>query len=912
MKTVRQLLQITERTAKCLEKMPVRSIVDFDNEAGLLLSDFTDECSAVREKCLPLLQFNYNNLQDNEIEELISQIRHNVKNKTHVALLPDGRFTHDEFGSLAIEIPSVMNWQSGDEGQNFVITYDNSIEEKARGRLNQLITDMLLSLPGKSIRLHLVDLTYSAQCIFLTRHLDNSIYGKLISSKSEWEGTIKEMRAKMSRSVEDYGDVVSYNKENNKIVVPYDVVVITDYRKSLSYLQDIRPLFENGRKGGIYFILMNNADHPLSDYSTESLLSDRLFYQETDVRGFVSSNPNAFVKFTPFLQDKAFEIPIFNYINEEALKDDTPNVEIDYEKMLSESFQLIGNSASIPVGFTQDGRIINFNLDIISDVHNFILGQSGTGKSVFLHNIILGGMARYSPLELQFYLMDFKIGGVEFNRYKGEKHVKALLVDNSDAQITLEILREIANRMKERGKLLRQCGVSNIVEYNKLNPSERMPRIVFVADECHVMFPSSGDRKNRQFNIEIASIMTKIAKEGRSQGVHLILATQTLAQTEIPSEILNNITDFFLLKCVPTDSEKLVIGSSEITGKLKTGQVLHHEETDEVFKSNYLPTNEAVRIIGDINKKAENFSSDQFYFAGSQIFKLDDSVKSSIEGKGSMMILGRSIDTKMSVVSIPMKNEYADNLILFGINDEGQVSRTTMSALRSLIASTAGMNHRIIVINCLAEGNESTTAILDDLSGERRIELIAPRDSGIILRDIANSIKDESAQPTTLFIIGQERFRELRMDSAIGNDESETKKTKKNDKNLPFGFEMMHFDNAPEEDHNEEDYNGDPEDDFDTYKKALEYIIRNGAEKGVHVILQIDKPKNLLFADISRADFYNMFRHLVILKCDDSINSSLSISDDVNFDNLSSDNERLRALYYNDNNNKCTLFSPFV
>lgn len=897
MRTVKQLLDITQRTANCLEKMPVRSIADFDNEAGLLLSDFTEELTVVRDNSLPLLQFNYFEPKEAGIAGILEQIRHNVKNRTHADLLPDGRFTHDEFSSLVLEMPTVMTWQNNESAQNFVITYNNSTEDKGRSRLNQLITDMLLSLPGKSIRLHLVDLTYSAQCIFLTRHLDNSIYGKLISSKNEWEEKMKEMRAKMSKSVEDYGDVVSFNKENNKIVVPYDVVVITDYRKSLSYLQDLRPLFENGRKGGIYFVLMNNADHPLSEYSNDSLLSDRMFYQETDVRDFVSSNPNAFVKFTPFLQNKTFENPLFNYINEEALKDDTPEVDIDYEKMISEDFQLIGDSASVPVGFTPDGRIVNFNLDTISDVHNFILGQSGTGKSVFLHNIILGGMARYSPLELQFYLMDFKIGGVEFNRYKGEKHVKALLVDNSDAQITLEILREIANRMKERGKLLRKCGVSNIVEYNKLNPNDRMPRIVFVADECHVMFPSSDDRKNLRINTEIASIMTKIAKEGRSQGVHLILATQTLAQSEIPREILNNITDFFLLKCAPTDSEILVSGSSDITGKLKTGQVLHHEETDEVFKSNYLPTNEAVRIIGEINKKAESFPSNQFYFVGSQIFKLDEKVKNSIEGKGPLMVLGRSIDTKMSVVSIPLKNEYADNLILFGINDEGQVSRTTISALRSLMASTSGMNHRIIVINCLSEGNENTAATLDDLSNEGAIELIAPRDSGITLRDLANNIKDESAQPTTLFILGQERFRELRMDNAIGLSKSEAKKS---DEDNPFGFEMM-------------DFNSDSESNFDTYRKALEYIIRNGAEQGVHVVLQIDKPKQLLFADyMPQKDFYNMFRHLVILKCDDSINTELNISEDVNFDNLSSDNERLRALYYNDNNNKCSLFSPFV
>ncbi len=896
MKTIRQLLRITERTAKCLEKMPAKSKMDFEKEAESLLSDYLDELVAVRENCLPLLQFNYDNLQDTGIIELVNQIRHNVKNKTFVELLPDSRFTHDEFGPFVIETPAVMTWQGGDSGQNFVITYDNATEEKGRKRLNQLVTDMLLSLPGKSIKLHFVDLTYSAQGIFLTQHLDNNIYGKLISSHSEWEPVENEMRAKMARSIEEYGDVVAYNKECKRIVVPYDVIVILNYRKSISYLQDLKPIFENGRKGGIYFVLMNNSDHQINDFANGSLLTDNLFYQEIDVREIGTPDKKAFIKYTPLLDNKTIEDFIFKYINEEAIKEESIDAEIDYEGMLAEDYRRIDASASIPVGFTPDGKIVDFNLDTISDVHYFILGQSGTGKSVFLHNIILGGMARYSPLELEFYLMDFKIGGVEFNRYKGEKHVKALLVDNSDAQITLEILREIAARMKERGKLLRKQGVSNIVEYNKLNPPERMPRIVFVADECHVMFPTSANRKNVRINNEISDIMTKIAKEGRSQGVHLILATQTLAESEIPREILNNITDFFLLKCAPSDSERLVSGSSETTGKLKTGQVLHHGDADDVFKSNYVPTPEAIRIIGEINLKTKSFTNTQFYFVGSQIFKLDERVKESIIGKGPMMVLGRSIDTKMSVVKVPLKNEYADNMILFGINDEEQVSRTTMSALRSLITTTDGLAYRIIVINCLSEGNHSTTSVLNDLSKEGKIEMISPRKAGVTFRDLADSIKNEQAEPTTLFILGQERFRELRMDSAIETDKSALKE---GEEDSSFGFDMT--------------FGSKQDDCFDSYRKALSYILNNGAEQGVHVILQIDKPKQLLFDDnLNHNDFYKMFRHLIILRCDNSINNNLSISDDFDFENLSSDTERLRAIYYNDSNNTCCLFSPFV
>ena len=878
--------------------MPVRSIKNFDSEAGFLLSDYVDELIQIRDRSLPLLQFNAGNSQDYENEDIMNHIRHNVKNKTYVELLPDGFFTHDVFGPLIIETPSVMSWQRGTSGKNFVITYDNASEDKGKSRLNQLITDILLSLPGKSIRLHIVDLTYSAQGIFLTRHLDNSIYGKLITSHDEWDEVMKNMRSKMSKAIEEYGDVVSYNDEHKKVVVPYDVVVLLDYRKSISYLQDLRHLFENGQKGGIYFVLMNNEDHSLNEGITDSLLTDKSFFQEMDVREIGQPDAGAFVRLAPFLQNNSLCDNIFRYINDEATREEAPSMEIDYAGMLAEDFKLIERSATIPVGFFPNGNIVDFNLDTVSDVHYFILGQSGTGKSVFLHNIILGGMAKYSPLELQYYLMDFKIGGVEFNRYRGEKHVKALLVDNSDAQITLEILREIASRMKDRGKLLRKCGVSNIVEYNKLNPTERMPRIVFVADECHVMFPSSDDRKNLRINIEIANIMTKIAKEGRSQGVHLILATQTLAQSEIPREILNNITDFFLLKCAPTDSELLVCGSSDTTGNLRTGQVLHHGDEDEVFKSNYLPTSAAIEIIGEINKKTEQFSNDQFYFVGSQLFKMDDKVKEGLAGKGPMIVLGRSIDTKMSIVTIPLKNDYADNLMLFGINDEEQVSRTTMSALRSLIISTKGTDYRIVVINCLSEGNNSTLHTLNDLLAEGEIELLSPRDSGVVLQEMAEDIKKENARPTSIFILGQERFRELRMDSKIGSRGAV--KSGESENENPFGFEMMNF-------------GGDSDGSFDTYKTALEYIIRNGSEQGVHVVMQIDKPKQLLFAEyFSQKDFFNMFRHLVILKCDDSINTDLNISEDVNFSNLSSDNERLRALYYNDTNNRCSLFSPFV
>ena len=873
MKTIKQIKQLVETIAP-----------NADSKENIELID------SLRDNFLPLFQFNIDASSSEKAQALFNKIAENVSRKSFVPYLPDGLHTADKVGNDIFETPTIMEWQSGKAGQNFVINYTNKTAEKAQGRLNQLIVDILLSLSGRSFNLHFVDLAFSAQASFLTRNLDEKLYGKLISSPNDWNQLKDELRAKMAKSLEEYGDVTKYNESKSKVLVPYDVVVVTDYQKCLNDMRDIDALFENGHKGGIYFVLMNNLDSK-NDRDIDSLLALENFYQTLDADSYGNYTKDAIIRCTPILDNPILAKACFNYINEGAELPQVEAASVDYGEMTSGGFEKIDKAMVIPVGSSEQGELVDFTLDTVSHIHCFIIGQSGTGKSVFLHDVIIGAMSKYSPEELELYLMDFKIGGVEFNRYKNEKHVKALLVDNSDIQITLEILRDISNKMRERGKLLRDNGVSNIVEYNQVNPDKKMPRIVFIADECHVMFPTMNCKEAKLYR-EISEILSKIAKEGRSQGVHLVLATQTIAQAEIPSEVINNISDFYLLKCAPGDSERLVPGSTATTSQLKTGQVLHHDiDSDVVFKSTYLPTKEAFEIIKKINDKTKKYQNDQFYFVGSQIFEIDDEVKSLLAKKTSIAF-GRSIDTKMEPVIIPLRNEYADNVMLFGINDEEQVSRTAMASIKSLRISNKDVV--IKVINCLPSDQKKTTKMLKDLESKGEIELLNPSTCGAELQSIATSIKNRDAEPMVLYILGQERFRELRMDMEIATEKPAAAAD-------DFGFDSSMFSGGSSSDS-----------DFNSYLKVIEYILKNGAEVGVHVILQIDKPKQLLFSDyLSAKEFFNMFHHLVMLKSDDNAVNTLGMSDDLRLENLSSDIERLRAIYYNETNNSYTLFTPF-
>lgn len=275
MKTIEQIKQLVEHIA-----------ISTNNKEKIELID------SVRDHFLPLFQFNLNASSSENAQDTFNKVANNTIRSSFAAYLPDGQHTFDKVGDMVIETPTIMEWQGGKAGQNFVINYTNKTKEKAQNVLNQLVVDMLLSLPGKSFNLHFVDLAFSAQASFLTRNLDEKLYGKLISNPNEWQQLKDSLRAKVAKSLEEYGDVVKYSESKNRVVVPYDVVVITDYQKCLNDMRDLDALFENGHKGGIYFVLMNNEDFK-NDRDIDSLMAMTSSYQVLDAATYGNYSKDA-------------------------------------------------------------------------------------------------------------------------------------------------------------------------------------------------------------------------------------------------------------------------------------------------------------------------------------------------------------------------------------------------------------------------------------------------------------------------------------------------------------------------------------------------------------------------------------------------------------------------------------------
>lgn len=128
MKTINQIKQLVENIAIDSQKGPVKSSGGQTKKIG---EEYIELGDAIRDKYLPLFQFNIEVTSSDSAQAVFNQISENTIRKSSVAYLPDGQHTFDKVGNMVLETPTIMEWQGGKAGQNYVINYTNKTAEKA-------------------------------------------------------------------------------------------------------------------------------------------------------------------------------------------------------------------------------------------------------------------------------------------------------------------------------------------------------------------------------------------------------------------------------------------------------------------------------------------------------------------------------------------------------------------------------------------------------------------------------------------------------------------------------------------------------------------------------------------------------------------------------------------------------------
>jgi DNA segregation ATPase FtsK/SpoIIIE, S-DNA-T family len=243
--------------------------------------------------------------------------------------------------------------------------------------------------------------------------------------------------------------------------------------------------------------------------------------------------------------------------------------------------------------------------------HTMLGGATGAGKSILLQTLVTSLLLANRPDELNLVLVDFK-GGSAFLPFQRCPHVVGLIrstgetpADVFDEAAAARVLASVRAEVRRRESMLARYG-GEIDEYWKAASRRTgmapLPRLVMIFDEFARVLETSPDFLKELVNV---------AAKGRSLGMHLVLATQSL-QGKLSPELKNNIDlRITLRQNEPADSVEVlgVPDAAAIPGRLRgRGMILCTKDetrTPRLFQSGYLgnppPTGEApparVRIV---------------------------------------------------------------------------------------------------------------------------------------------------------------------------------------------------------------------------------------------------------------------------------------------------------------------------
>ncbi len=431
------------------------------------------------------------------------------------------------------------------------------IEHEKDGQfLREMLMRLLSSAPLVQLEVILVDALSLGGIFNLARRLLNKnndfIYQQRILTESE---EIKEalkylyeyLKVNLQTKLAGYKDFAHYNgiKEDK---LPLKALFLSGVdalsSDALYYLEKIMRF---GSKNGVLSFVnleseKNKSAEDLKRYA--ELFKDRTSFERLKYLNVEVINDHGIQ--SQHMQDFATKIKAY-YEKKKAVKRELKDLQKD-KKFWTESSQL---KVSVPVGWDINHKEMRFEIGEAQN-HTLICGRSGSGKSNFLHVLIQNLAFYYAPNEIQLFLLDYK-EEVEFNAYTEPnilEHARLVSVASS-VGYGMSFLSWLCKEMQERANLFKQFNVKDLSDYRK---HDEMPRLIVVIDEFQVLFSDNSSKGKESVDQSLNTLL----KKGRSYGVHLILATQTMRGTDINRSIMAQIANRIALPMDAEDSNSIL------------------------------------------------------------------------------------------------------------------------------------------------------------------------------------------------------------------------------------------------------------------------------------------------------------------------------------------------------------------
>ena len=177
--------------------------------------------------------------------------------------------------------------------------------------------------------------------------------------------------------------------------------------------------------------------------------------------------------------------------------------------------------------------------------HALLAGTTGSGKSELLTAWLLQLACTVPPDLLSLVLVDYK-GGSAFTPLRGLPHTAGVLTDLDPAD-TARALSSLEAEVRRRERILTRAGAKDVT---RLPAGTVLPRLLVVVDEFATL---ACEHPN------VLDTLVRVAAQGRSLGIHLVLATQRPGGVVSPA-IRANTSLRVCLKVLDTADSREVLG----------------------------------------------------------------------------------------------------------------------------------------------------------------------------------------------------------------------------------------------------------------------------------------------------------------------------------------------------------------
>lgn len=607
---------------------------------------------------------------------------------------------------------------------------------------------------------------------------------------------LEEVHQKCLRN--DFPDLRSYNAHAGVLIEPYRALVITGFPAGLDEDTGRRvlALAEHGPAAGIQTILVIDETATAHWLTEESIagLSRRI-----DVVG------------APTVWDY---IPYVHADRTTRLVYDSPRLKVPEIERIVQAYGAASRSARtvaissqqryglaeeglwqessaerlvVPVGVT--GGRDDLSLEFGRQDHLVVGGMPGFGKSNFIYTLVAASIARYSPDELELYLIDLK-EGVGFKPYATHQlpHARVVAIE-ADREFALSVLKGVESEMRRRGVLFKSASgdPDNIERYREL-AGERLPRILLVVDEFHALFSDNASLAQ--------DILERILREGLAFGIHVVLGSQTLSGVDprVRTAVLRLCRLRVLLKVTDADSRTFLDDSNPAGAALtRPGEAIFNGQAGALeANTRFQVALTSEEENGELLRRQRLFADERGFadrqpivFDGSAVMRLFDHepfssfahgrTPSMLTSSGICLWLGSPLAIE-STVAVELRRERGSNAVLVGragpddLLGAELVEGLIVASLVSVVRGGEGARPRILVIDCLS--------VDDPAAGRLRawceaLDIPTPlrrRDLGLALSELAAEVQrrvaedDINCERIVLLVRGLQQARELEAD----------------------------------------------------------------------------------------------------------------------------------------------------